>query len=130
MSRVEFPDLEDVLTGYLPELLDGVTCTTRVPSERPGRFLKLNRTGGGRRGRTVETAWVDFEAWGETETEAYELAAAAVSHLEAAPGDPRFPVNLYRVAVAGAPGVLPDPVSDAFRYVFKLELVVAGLVVS
>ena len=129
MSRVLFPDVEDVLTGYLSELVGGVV-STRVPSERPGRFLKLNRTGGSRRGRTVEAVWVDFEAWGATETEAYELAADAVSHMEAAPGDPDFPGNLYRVGVVGAPAVLPDPVSDASRYVFKLELVLAGRVVS
>lgn len=129
MSRVEFPDVEEVLTTYLPDLV-GTVVSTRVPSDRPGGFLKLNRTGGGRRGRMVETVDVDFEAWGSSETEAYELAAATVSYMEAAPGDPAFPVNLYRVSVVGSPGVLPDPVTDASRYVFKLELFVAGKAVE
>lgn len=116
-----FRDVEGVVVAYLNGLL-AEPVSTKVPSNRPGAFVTVRRTGGDVMGRVVDRPRLTVSAWGESSTAALELAAEvrdaflAANRVRSAPGFHRVQVeSLYYD---------PDPVSSIDRYTLLVSLTV------
>lgn len=126
---IVFPDVEAVLIDYLGDALAGrgvnVPVVTAVPSPRPDRFVRVERTGGPISSLfLLDNPTVAVEAWGSSESDAAELIGLVRGLLHAMPGEDDAPV--YRVAEFSGPGNLPDPTSGQHRYSFTASLLVRG----
>ena len=118
------------LLNAFTEAETGIFTGTRVPSERPARFIRTTRTGGFRRDVITDVARITFECWGGTATEAehdaqtvrdlyFRSRGTVLSNTEA-----RF--TIHRVEEIAAPADNPDPDSDAARYTLTLEVHLRG----
>lgn len=122
------PDVEAFLVGYLGDAL-GVPVTTRVPEDRPPRFVRLERLGGTRRDIIRDSALVVFEAWAETFPDAFDLANPARGHVYALPYLD-VALNVYRVTEAGGLARSTDPRSGSPRYIFSTLIDSRGVPLS
>lgn len=68
------PDAEKVVCDYLRAGLGGVAVASRVPKERPARFVRAWRTGGPTVNRVLDDAQMTVQAWAETTVDAQALA--------------------------------------------------------
>ncbi|MDR2108914.1 MAG: hypothetical protein LBP28_05600 [Coriobacteriales bacterium] len=85
MSTVEdIVNIEALLVSYLSTHfnVEGVPVSTDVPAERPARFITLERTGGGRSARIIDSPAVAIQCWGVTRSDALFLANEVVWMLE------------------------------------------------
>ena len=67
-------DVEGGLVAYLNGVLD-VPVSTRVPSVRPAKFVRLYLVGGTRSNLAQSRSLVFLECWAASETAAFDLAA-------------------------------------------------------
>jgi hypothetical protein len=116
---IVFPDVEAVVVDFLAEHLSaaGVTIpvSTRVPSPRPARFVRVMRTGGAASSIVTDAAQVTVESYGGSESSTVVLAQFTRGLLRSMPGRVSAPV-IYRVDEAGGPSNFPDPLTAQTRY--------------
>lgn len=125
-ETIEFPDPVALILGYLAEQLPTTPTGTLVPSPRPARFIVARRAGGERTSIVTDAAVVAIEAWGADPADAADLAETCRAHVHAMAGTVRDGTSIYRVDDVGAPGDLPDPLSDQPRYTFSILMTVRG----
>lgn len=117
---MSLPDVEAMAVAFLRAEVGG-HVGTRVPNPRPGRFVQVVRTGGAAVNRVLDAANVTVTAWGETTTDASELATECrTALLERYTG-----MTLVRGATeTGGLYSNPDPASGVPRYTFTVRLMV------
>lgn len=103
-----------------------VPAADRVPATRPdGRFLTVQRTGGGRWGRIGDAPELTVEAWGVTNADAHQLAHDAwdvLDELRRRQVLPDGAGTLHRLEDVGGIVNLPDDLSNRPRYTFTRRL--------
>lgn len=128
METIIFPDVEAAYVTYLTEQLPlhglSVAAYGSVPPVRPDSFVVVQRVGGVPKGLVVDSPTLIFECWAETASAAYTLATYALGIVRA--GRSVAGVTVYRVAIIGGPGLLPDPDSKRPRYTFTASVDVRG----
>lgn len=124
-EAILFPDIEAALVTFLGDTL-GETVTTRVPRNRPDRFLRVMRVGGVRKNLIADSAMIVVEAWDTDEVEAGLLAARARAFIGALPGSYVAGAWIYRVGEIAGPQAYPDPQSGQPRYVFTVTIDTRG----
>lgn len=120
-----FPDAEGVVIAYLNRLLvaDGDTAraSTRVPSERPGRLVRVMLTGSSRTNVSRRDAQVTVECWAPDGPAAERLADKVAGWLvdldESASHVPQGADGWV-----GGPYSDPDPDTGSPRYVMTVIL--------
>ncbi|MEE6280148.1 hypothetical protein [Georgenia sp. MJ170] len=104
----------------------GVPVSDRVPAHRPdGRFVTVQRTGGGRWGRIGDAPELTTEAWGVTNRDAERLAHEAWDVYDALRNAQRLPGgagSLHRLEDVGGIVSLPDDLSSRPRFTFTRRL--------
>jgi len=131
---VSFPDVEQLVIGYLLDRLqdidDDATVTTEVPNPRPARFVTVNRGGGPQKNLVADQPLVLLECWGPNDADgiskAHDLAAFARAHLRAMRHQIIAGVPIYRVDEVSGIERLPDPDSGQPRVVFTIQLLLRG----
>lgn len=129
---IVFPDVEALLCDWLPAQLAAhravaVPVSTRVPSPRPGEFVRVLRTGGVRGGVLIlDNPTVTLEAWAQTETAAEALIQLVRGLVNSLPGQMVDGTTFYRVAEFSGPGNLPDPESAQIRYTYSASILLRG----
>lgn len=99
---------------------------TRVPAERPGRFVTVSRAGGSQVNPFTDSvmlivqAWDDDTVYGETNTEV--VANLCQGLLRAASGTWVAGAKVRRWEPNALPSWFPDPDSGAARFQFTGEL--------
>lgn len=90
-----YPDAEDLLGAYLVPIV-GVPVRSRVPRERPARWMQVRRVGGVNdvvRDRPRLDVW----AWAKDDSETFDLLMAARSAIHALEGTTLLGPACYRV---------------------------------
>lgn len=124
-----FANAVNLLNAYV-ESQTGIFVGTKVPDDRPKRFIRTVRTGGFRRDAITDVARVTFECWAPSSTEAerdaqtvrdllYGSAGTVLSNREA-----RF--KIHRVEEVAAPADSPDPDTASPRYTLTSEVHLRG----
>jgi len=100
----------------------GVHVSTRVPSTRPDRHIKVTRAGGTRWNLITERPLLIVECWAPDSVAAFNLASQAWAALNAADGSV---VNGIALALddnsLSAPINQPDPDTTNPRYQFTAQ---------
>lgn len=122
---VVFPDVEALLVSYLGTAL-GVPVASRVPNPRPVQFVRVNRVGGTRRNLVTDRPMVVVEAWAATEAEAAALGELARAHVFALAQTTVGGEWVRSVTEVGGLQSFPDPVSEAPRYQFTVQINTRG----
>lgn len=125
-EAIAFPDIEALLTRYLPELV-GVPVVTKVPNPRPAAFVRVTRVGGARRDRVTDQPLVVVEAWAATEPAASTLGARAQAYVYALEQTSVDGDYVRAVREAGGLQFFPDPISETPRYQFTAQLDTRGV---
>lgn len=125
-ERIEFPDAVELVLGAIAAELPAIPTGTRVPASRPAAFIVARRSGGERTSIVTDTAVVTVEAWSDGPAEAADLAEQCRAIIHAMEGSVVDGVPVYRVDDVGAPGDLPDPLSDQPRYTFSVLVTLRG----
>lgn len=127
---IVFPDAAALAIGWLGDQLNiyGDTAPVRqkVPDPRPDRFVTIVRGGGVRHTLVSDAATLLVECWGETPTDAHDLAQLSRALLLAMQGMVVDDVAVYRIDEVAGPQQLPDPLSEQPRYVFTLSAHLRG----
>lgn len=119
-------DIEAVLVAHLGAAL-GCRVATEVPNPRPERLVKVTRTGGARVERVVDTSTVVVEVWPPPTTRSpAEMALDAQQALWALEGHEVGGVFVVAVECRN-PVCMPDPDTDAARYVMTAEVTVHAI---
>lgn len=130
VPAVLFPDAAAILIDYLRGLLaargDSAPVGQKTPNPRPARFVTIHRVGGPRRSIVADAPLLAVECWATTDPDAHDLAQLARALLHTARGRSLDGVAVYRIAEAGGPVNLPDPLSQQSRYTFTLEVALRG----
>lgn len=116
MEAITFPDIEAALVTHLSTELgtDAATVSTRVPSPRPARFVKVTRTGGLRASVGHELAQVTLDCWDSSGgPAAANLARLVRGHVSTFHGF---------VREFAAPSFTPDPQTDTPRYRMTVQI--------
>ena len=94
----------------LADLLPGISVSTKVPSPRPGEFLRIELFGGA--GETIisDNCSIYVEGWAVTAPRAAYITKCARAVLLAQDGE------LFGVTTIGAPSYSPDPTTAQERY--------------
>lgn len=131
MEAITFPDAEAVVVAYLNGRLaaDGDTAraTTRVPRERPARFVRVILTGSTRRNLSQQDAQVTVECWDSGPSEpgkqppVIDLMQKVYGWLCALDVDGAH-VPLGSDGWVGGPYSDPDPETGSPRYVMTVIL--------
>lgn len=126
-----FPDAEAVLTTWLRAALAergvSVPVGTAVPNPRPGRFVRVLRTGGPVADLfLLDNPTVVIEAWASTEAVAADLARLARGLIHKLAGLVVNGTTVYRVDELAGPGNLPDPTTGMARYTFTVSMLLRG----
>lgn len=120
----------DVVAGIVTALNAALTppVTSKVPNPRPAAFVTVTDLGGpGRAGVVVYRSTIGVEAWAKNQPDARDLCHLARAHLLALKGTTAGDLIFYDVIDVGAPGNLPDPLSNQDRYVATFEVAVREL---
>lgn len=124
-----FANAVNLLNAYV-EAQTGIFVGTKVPDDRPTRFIRTVRTGGFRRDAITDVARVTFECWAGTSTEAERDTQSVRDLLFRSPGtvlanrDARF--KIHRVEEVAGPADSPDPDTRSPRYTLTLEVHLRG----
>lgn len=118
------------LVNAFTEAATGVTCLTKVPRDRPKRFIRTLRVGGHRRDPITDVARIVFECWNTSSTLA-ERDAQTVRDLffrsrgtMLRAGENRY--KIHGVNEVAGPTDNPDPDTTAPRYTLTLEIHLRG----
>lgn len=109
------PDTEAIVGEFLRSVVT-VPVSGLVPNPRPGRFVRVWRTGGPAMSRVVDQPQLTVQAWDESSSAAaWELMSACREALLGAARLDAMPL-VRRVYMVGGPYYDPDPESGAHRY--------------
>lgn len=133
-ERILFPDIENLLVGYLTTELaalgDNATVHTRVPQDRDSqsRFVLCPRVGGtGDFAKlVVDDATIGFECWAATPGEAYDLVSKLRAIVRGLPGQVLGGTPIYKVVEFAGPANLPDATSRQPRFVYTVSISFRG----
>lgn len=124
---VPMPDVEQVAIALLTAALDpGVTVDSEWPEHLAEKLpvVAVSLGGGGSRQRAVTAdRTLDIDVLAATKAEARDLAALVSAHLLAAQGTVQPGARIYGVDEVSVIW-LPDPITDAPRYVLVMSMVV------
>lgn len=125
-----FPDAETQWSQYFREALaerdpEVEYVGSIIPSERPGKFVRVLRTGGTRRDLVTEVVTLTVEAWAQKSVPAERLAQLVRALIHACDQLPDG-AQVYTVDEYGSPANLPDPLSDQARYTASYAVAVRG----
>lgn len=127
---IVYPDIEDILVGYLQAELtnrgDTAAVHVSVPNPRPDRFVLVPRVGGPRRNLVVDSPTIAVEAWAATPKQAHDLCQLVRGLLHAAAGSVIGGTPIYRVDEFAGPANLPDPASQQARYILTVSVSCRG----
>lgn len=127
---VLFPDAAGVAIDYLRAELeardDGATVEPRIPLPRPERFVTVRRSGGTKANIVQDGPLLIFEAWGDAEEDAQDLAQLCRALMQKTQGTVVDAVSIGHVTEVGGVVSLPDPRSDQARYTFVLRVLMRG----
>lgn len=115
-----YPDAEDLLIGYLMPIVD-VPVSTRVPRERPDRWVQVRRSGG-INDVVRDRPRIDVFAWGSDEGDAHDLCMTARSALHALEGTTLLGPVCYGVEEFLGPTRSDDRESGAPRMWMTVQL--------
>lgn len=115
---MKFTDTEAEVIAFLTDRLDGVPVALRVPTARPGTFVRVWGSGGDGINRVLDDVQLTVEAWAEDDEEAGLLALKARDLLLNASSVLPF----VRRVQATRPYFAPDVVSEIPRYRFTARL--------
>jgi hypothetical protein len=126
-----YPDAVAVVNPYLRAALaaagQAVPVVSRVPSDRPDKFVRVQRTGGPETFPGVmDGAQVTVDCWAADDGAAMDLAQLARKLIHDMPGTVQSGVSVHRVVEFGGPNDLPDPVSNAPRVTFTVQIQMRG----
>lgn len=128
--EVLFPDAVELTIGYLRDALDArdddTPATKDVPDPRPSLFLTVQRLGGPRIDVVTDGPQLSFEAWGDDNAAAHDLAQLARALVLGMAGRTVNGTPVYRVDELAGVNELPDPVSHQPRYTFGVIVHVRG----
>lgn len=132
MERIRFPDAAAAVIGALNAQLSalgftGVPVRSKVPAQRPTRFVLVFRTGGPRVNIVTDAAQLTFEAWAANDADAHDLAQAARAIVIGLEGSVTGGVTFYGIDEFSGPGYLPDPDSEQSRYTWSASVNVRGV---
>ena len=103
-------------------LYDQQPVGTRVPVNRPGRFVTVSRAGGRRPNRFEDAALLIVQAWDEDKVQgefrAEQTANLCLGLLASAAGTRVGGVQVRDWADPSSPAWFPDPGSEAARFQF------------
>jgi hypothetical protein len=123
---VVFPDVEGLVIAYLrSKLTDGTKAYTKVPAQRPNRFVKITAAGGADRNLVLSSRLVIVQCWDLDAVKASELAEWCYAILRSAQHDATAP-DVRNVAIVSAPQSFPDPDTSTPRYQFTVQLDLRG----
>lgn len=127
---IVFPDVEELLTEYLPsklaELGYDVPVSTAIPVKRPDTFVTVPRRGGTARNLVSDQATIGVECWSTSPKAAYELCQVVRAVIRALRGTSDLGVPVYRIQEYNGPTNLPDSVSTHARYTYTVVIQVRG----
>lgn len=121
----EFPDVEQLLIDHLDA---GAPISTKVPKPRPDTFVRVERTGGPRTSRFMDSPTVVVEAWAVRESEAIALASLLRGLMADLSGTSPDGFAVKQVGELSGITNLPDPASGGahHRYTQTFTLHVRG----
>lgn len=114
-------DATFLVVDFLNESGVGADAYPQVPSDRPGSFLVVERTGGGDQNRVQSTASVDVDCWAQTVWEASELAESV---REALLTMPDVEPNVFHVSITSTYNN-PDLDSGSPRYTVGADMTIS-----
>lgn len=126
MELIIFPDAEAVVISHLKTVLPGTHISTKVPTPRPARLIKVTRVGGPKVRLNAESAMLVFECWEADTVKASDLARLAKAYVHAMAGENVAGNWVYKVTEVGGLAYNPDPESDYPRYQFTVSLDLRG----
>lgn len=125
-----FGNAINLLNAYV-EAETGIFVGTKVPADRPKRFIRTLRTGGFRRDAVTDVARITFECWAPSSTEAERDAQIVRDLLSRATGTvlssrdgSRF--KIHRVEEVAGPADSPDLDTASPRYTLTSEVHLRG----
>lgn len=130
---VIFPDVEDLVRGYLASQLaqiepDALVVAGSLPKDLPAKSVRVRRTGGPSDSVVLDRAQITVECRATIERKAAALAANVRAVVNALGRDPTA-VNVGRVAEFSGPYLDPDPVNPKqSRYTATYQVTVRGTV--
>lgn len=129
MTAPFFGNAVNLINAYV-EGETGILVVTKVPRNRPERFVRTLRTGGFRRDTITDVARITFECWAANSTAAERDAQTIRDILFRSPGtvlsnsEARF--KIHRVEEVAGPADSPDPDSTSSRYTLTSEIHLRG----
>lgn len=115
-----------VAVTVLRDGLDGMHVGTKVPADRPGRFVTVSRAGGGQPNPFTDSVLLIVQAWDddpvEGEFRAERTANLCVGLLRASSGARVGGAKIRRWEQNALPSSLPDPDTGIPRFQFTGEL--------
>lgn len=123
---VLFPDAEALVVGFLNAELsargDSARASTRVPAQRPDRFVRVSLAGGTRANLAQDTPMLTFECWDKTSPAASDLCRLVRALVWSMPGRTDLAAFVFKVVEVGGPQFFPDPNTTLPRYQFTAQL--------
>lgn len=119
MSTLRPGDVEGAFIALL-RTATGVHVSTRIPTTRPDRHIKVTRAGGSRANLVQERPLLIIECWGPDSVAAFDLAASAWQVLDGAEDTTVNGVTFGSMALA-SPISMPDPDTGNPRYQFTAQ---------
>lgn len=115
------PDVVATVITHLNSVLTP-PVSNQVPNPREFEFVVVVRTGGVMQGLVVDQAQLTFDAWGDTEETAHDLAQLARAHVHAMRGETIDGVTVYRINEFAGPAALPDDESGQARFRWTMQV--------
>lgn len=119
-----FPDVGQLVITYLSTALTPTKVGSRVPSQRPTKFVQVRRVGGTVQLPVRDRARLDVWAWDATDPGAMVLALQARTAIWALAGKTVGGVAVYEVAEFLGPRHSDDPETGTPRVWATYELAV------
>lgn len=119
-------DAVDVAIAILEPGFAGVTIASKVPADRPERFIRVARAGGIPYNDVTDRARLVVETWGTDPGSCVVDASLAQALLLAARHTVVDGVHVAKVEIAGGLQDFPDPLTDHPRCVQTVELGLRG----
>lgn len=116
-------DLTGSLIVWLRAALTPEVVVSQVPRIRPGSFVVVRRIGGPFDPPVMDLPTVSVEAYGATQSEAYDLLQRARARIWSLRGQTINGIAVYRVEEFAGPAWLPDPETEGTaRYVATFSI--------
>lgn len=112
-----FPNVEAIVIAFL-DGTEGLKAYAEVPSERPSRFITVERIGGAQIDEVRENVRLAVQVWATSRLEASDLARAVNERLQQIASEP----HVYRVSFSSLYN-FPDLDSKTNRYQIVFELI-------